>query len=103
MSDYLHQHGRTLTYQGVPGLGEIHWSQVADTIHPFLFTIPVSQSDTNYLIKDLGRNLNQSLWKFNDYPLEALFQLYPKVNFKMPSNVIVFVLRRNVPGSVCIV
>lgn len=52
-----------------------------------LSSIPLSRSDSKFIIKDIGRNLNRGFWNSANYHTEAPFQLGPEVKLKMPSNI----------------
>lgn len=68
MNDYLYQLGyRSITYQWIPSHVGTHGSEVADkrataaSRSSSLCAIPLSRSDSKFIIRDAGRNLNRSL------------------------------------------
>lgn len=88
----FYRHAHTLPCQWIPSHVGIHRDDVADKTvttagsSSHLSAISLSRSDSRFIIKDPGRNLNRSLWNPVDYRSDALFQLDPEVELKLPGS-----------------
>lgn len=92
INDYLYQHGHSIKNQWIPSHVGIHGNELADKSaaapgsSTSLSTIPVGRTDSKFIIKDNGRNLNGSLWN-SGLERRGPIQLDPEVKLKTPSNI----------------